>query len=60
MDDVFILKIIHSLIFYLEKNGCTYLNLLFSIIEQMHSLEQTADELKDRCQSLYKGSKKLM
>jgi hypothetical protein len=60
MDDAFILKIIHCLIFYLEKSGHTYLNFLFSIIEQMHSLEQTADELKDRCQSLYKGSKKLM
>ncbi|XP_059442994.1 ADP-ribosylation factor GTPase-activating protein AGD4-like isoform X2 [Corylus avellana] len=29
-------------------------------LKQMHSLEQTADELKDRCQSLYKGSKKLI
>lgn len=25
--------------------------------KQIHSLEQTADELKDRCQRLYKGSK---
>ncbi|XP_062172675.1 ADP-ribosylation factor GTPase-activating protein AGD4-like isoform X2 [Alnus glutinosa] len=29
-------------------------------LNQMHSLEQTTDELKDRCQSLYKGSKKLI
>ena len=27
---------------------------------QIYSMEQTADELKDRCQKLYKGSKKFM
>ncbi|KAM1520480.1 hypothetical protein ACFX10_010860 [Malus domestica] len=28
--------------------------------KQIYSMEQTADELKDRCQKLYKGSKKFM
>ena len=34
--------------------------LICLLIEQICSLEYTADELKDRCQTLYKGSKKFM
>ncbi|KAF5450000.1 hypothetical protein F2P56_030388 [Juglans regia] len=29
-------------------------------LKQVHALEQTTDELKDRCQRLYKGSKKFI
>ncbi|XP_041011024.1 ADP-ribosylation factor GTPase-activating protein AGD2-like isoform X5 [Juglans microcarpa x Juglans regia] len=29
-------------------------------LKQIHALEQTTDELKDRCQRLYKGSKKFI
>jgi len=29
-------------------------------MEQLFSIEETADELKDRCQNLFKGCKKFM
>lgn len=30
------------------------------VIEQISSLQYSGDELKDRCQTLYKGSKKFL